>query len=137
MKKTGGGVDESPHLPTSPPHPSGTSGEVMPADKVHPEMFKNADKPFKPVVWHKVEKERHNRTLTPEEHAKAVKRLIAKDSRKRKALEAAGIDYDFPGYVRFRCDSTQQIPLRLTSPPILFPSPQAGAQLPEAKHVRY
>ena len=43
---------------------------------------------------------RHNKPKKPKQYDGNVRRLLAKESSKRKKLEALGIDYDFPGYVR-------------------------------------
>ena len=40
---------------------------------------------------------------TPEQHEKKIKALSKNDEHKRKKLKALGVDYDFPGYVRFLC----------------------------------
>ena len=39
-----------------------------------------------------------NRKRTREEEEKRVERLVANERKRRRKLEAAGIEYDFPGY---------------------------------------
>ena len=62
-------------------------------------MFKGANKQFKSVDWKKKEKTDRLNSDTPEGHVKRVAKLRQRDSKKRKQLEALGIDYEFPGYV--------------------------------------
>ena len=52
------------------------------------------------VPTKRIELRRHNKPKKPKQYDGNVRRLLAKESSKRKKLEALGIDYDFPGYVR-------------------------------------
>jgi len=71
---------------------------VLKQEDVHPNMFKGADKPFRKVPWRDIAKKRQNAPRTAEQTIKITKRLIQKDNKKRKKLEALGIKYDFEGY---------------------------------------
>lgn len=75
------------------------SGVIVPPEKVHPKMFAGAGKEFKAINWKKVEQKNRLKGETPEGHQKRVAKLRSSDSRKRKQLEALGVDYEFPGYV--------------------------------------
>ena len=72
--------------------------KVMDPAQVHPETFKNADKPFKVRDRQAIERKKHNTPRGDEEAERRTARLAKADSKKRKRLEAAGIDYDFDGY---------------------------------------
>jgi nucleolar protein 15 len=50
---------------------------------------------FRRIPWEKLARERHNRERDPEEHARRVARLVARDSKRRQAIAAAGIDYEY------------------------------------------
>ena len=72
---------------------------VVPKSKVHPQMFKGAQKKFKPVPWNFIAKKQHNRQRTDEERSKAVTRLGRKQAKLKEKLKRLGIEYDFKGYV--------------------------------------
>ncbi|KAJ1675187.1 nucleolar protein, partial [Spiromyces aspiralis] len=82
---------------------------VIPEDKVHPALFAGADRKFKVVPWHKIQRARHNRERTPQEHGKIVKRLIKKEKRKRDKFRELGIDYEFPGYESVKPPSPKHV----------------------------
>lgn len=73
--------------------------QLMAADQVHDETFKNAHRAFRHIDWRKVEQRQHNKTRSTEQHTKVVTRLRAKEDKKRTQLKELGIEYDFPGYV--------------------------------------
>ncbi|RKP23526.1 hypothetical protein SYNPS1DRAFT_18451, partial [Syncephalis pseudoplumigaleata] len=79
--------------------------QVVPAHKVHARLFDGANRKFKPLPLHKMAREEHNRTRTPEEVERHTKRLLRKEQQKRKRLQDAGIDYAFPGFVSDHCDA--------------------------------
>lgn len=70
--------------------------KLMPASKVHPKLFVGGNRKFRVVPWRKIERRRHGRERTPEEHAVRVARLIAKDKRRQLRIAAAGIEYEYP-----------------------------------------
>uniref|UniRef100_A0A1A8JNC3 Mki67 (FHA domain) interacting nucleolar phosphoprotein n=1 Tax=Nothobranchius kuhntae TaxID=321403 RepID=A0A1A8JNC3_NOTKU len=69
---------------------------LIPPEKVHEKLFVGSQKTFKkpsnPAV------KRYNRKRSAEQVAKMTERLLRKESKLRKKLEAQGIDYDFPGF---------------------------------------
>jgi nucleolar protein 15 len=71
---------------------------VIPKSKVHPSMFKGANKKFKPVPWNFIAKKQHNRERTEEERSKAITRLGKKQAKLKEKLKTLGIEYDFKGY---------------------------------------
>ncbi|XP_015683817.1 MKI67 FHA domain-interacting nucleolar phosphoprotein-like [Protobothrops mucrosquamatus] len=76
--------------------------ELMPAERVHENLFKGSEQKFKkpsyPAVKH------YNRNRTAQEKEKMAERLLKKEDKLRKSLAEKGIDYDFPGF-------TAQMPL--------------------------
>ncbi|GAX83647.1 hypothetical protein CEUSTIGMA_g11071.t1 [Chlamydomonas eustigma] len=70
--------------------------KLMPVDKIHPELFKGANRRFKNVPWSKLERRRHDKELTPAELARRVSRAIKKDKERQKKILEAGIEYEYP-----------------------------------------
>ncbi|KAI8009120.1 DEAD-box ATP-dependent RNA helicase 38 [Camellia lanceoleosa] len=54
----------------------------------------------KPVDWVQIERKRHDKERTLEVHKKLVGEILKRDQKKRKKIEAAGIDYECPEIVR-------------------------------------
>ena len=71
------------------------SCRVLRQSKVHPQLFKGANRKFKKVPWKKIEAERVNKDRTPEEQAKRVASLLRRDKQRKEKIAAAGIDYDY------------------------------------------
>uniref|UniRef100_UPI00148EF68F hypothetical protein n=1 Tax=Acinetobacter baumannii TaxID=470 RepID=UPI00148EF68F len=72
--------------------------EFVPEEKLHPAVWKGANRKF---VWRNPAlkaKAKHNKIRTKEELSKSAKRLVQKERAKRKKLLELGIKYDFPGY---------------------------------------
>lgn len=72
--------------------------QFIPEDKVHPKIWKGANRKF---VWRNPafkEKALHNKVRTKEELMKSAERLVSREKAKRKRLLALGLEYDFPGY---------------------------------------
>lgn len=73
------------------------TGNVVPPEKVHENLFAGSQrmfkKPIKPAVA------RYNRGHGPEDMKKRTGKLLSKESKLRKRLAEKGIDYDFPGFV--------------------------------------
>lgn len=74
------------------------SCQVVPPQAIHERMFVGANKAFKPQPFRAIARNKHNAHKSHEQQLKVNKRLVTKENQKRKALEALGIDYDFPGY---------------------------------------
>ncbi|WVQ85432.1 hypothetical protein IAT38_007597 [Cryptococcus sp. DSM 104549] len=73
---------------------------VIPADKVHPQLWVGANKKFRKIPRARVELKRHDKERTEEEQAKADKKLLKKEGQRKKKLEKAGIDYEFEGHAQ-------------------------------------
>nr|ODO02597.1 nucleolar protein 15 [Cryptococcus depauperatus CBS 7855] len=73
--------------------------EVIPADKVHPQLWVGANKKFRKIPRARVELMKHDKQRTDEQKDKADKKLLKKQGQRKKKLEKAGIDYEFEGHV--------------------------------------
>mmetsp|Transcript_34373 Transcript_34373/g.75248 ORF Transcript_34373/g.75248 Transcript_34373/m.75248 type:complete len:334 (-) Transcript_34373:93-1094(-) len=71
---------------------------VVPRDKCHPSLFDGHNKRFVKIDWQGINREQVNKPRTAEGMKKITKRLVKRETAKRKKLQALGIDYDFPGY---------------------------------------
>lgn len=73
------------------------TGQFVPPERVHANLFKNSDrmfqKPSQPAV------KRYNKVRSLVEKAKMAKRLRRKENCLRKRLAEKGIKYSFPGFV--------------------------------------
>jgi len=72
---------------------------VVPSEHVHPRLWKGFNYRFKPLDTLQIERERHDKERTLEEHKKLVDRVMKRDKKRRKKIEAAGIDYECPEIV--------------------------------------
>ncbi|OMH82647.1 putative RNA-binding protein, partial [Zancudomyces culisetae] len=59
-------------------------------------LFKGANKKYKPVDWHKINSIRHSRQKTPEQLEKLRKRAIGKQKKLQNKLKDLEIDYELP-----------------------------------------
>ena len=71
---------------------------LLEPSKVHPKTFEGTGTKFKVVPWQRRAAEKHNRDRSSVEVAKRNKGLVKAEDKRRAAIKAAGIDYDFPGY---------------------------------------
>ncbi|KAG5557070.1 hypothetical protein RHGRI_007357 [Rhododendron griersonianum] len=72
---------------------------LIPPERVHPKLWKVANRRYEPLDWVQMERKRHNKERTLEEHKKLVEGILKRDKRRRKKIEAAGIDYECPEIV--------------------------------------
>ncbi|KAK9124914.1 hypothetical protein Scep_013760 [Stephania cephalantha] len=68
---------------------------ILPKD-VHPKLWNGIDRWYKPQNWAEIERKRHNKEKTLEEHKKLVEKILKRDEKRRKKIEAEGIDYVCP-----------------------------------------
>ncbi|KAL6755310.1 hypothetical protein V8C86DRAFT_2678930 [Haematococcus lacustris] len=68
---------------------------VMKPEAIHPELFVGANQRFRTVQWRAVERRRHDKERSPQEHAVRVARLIKRDAQRAARIKAAGIDYEY------------------------------------------
>lgn len=72
---------------------------VVPSEHVHPRLWKGFNYRYKPLDALQIERELHDKERTLEEHKKLVDRVMKRDKKRRKKIEAAGIDYECPEIV--------------------------------------
>lgn len=72
---------------------------VIPPEHVHPKLWRGFNYRFKPLDRVQIERERHDKERTLEEHKKLVEKILKCDQKRRKRIEAAGIDYECPEIV--------------------------------------
>ncbi|KAF8403224.1 hypothetical protein HHK36_011324 [Tetracentron sinense] len=51
---------------------------------------------YKPLNWTHIEQKQHNKERTVEEYKKLVKGILERDQKRKKRIEAAGIDFECP-----------------------------------------
>ncbi|KAL6900854.1 hypothetical protein ACP4OV_005530 [Aristida adscensionis] len=72
---------------------------LVPPEKVHPKLWKGVRRGFVPIDRVAIERKRHNKDKTIEEHKKMVEGIVKRDEKRRKRIKAAGIDYECPALV--------------------------------------
>jgi nucleolar protein 15 len=72
---------------------------VVPSEHVHPRLWKGFNYRYKPVDSLQIERERHDKERTLAEHRKLIDRVMKRDQKRRKRIEAAGIEYECPEIV--------------------------------------
>ena len=71
---------------------------LMTSEECHPELWKGANRKFKAVPWRRKAAEAHDKPRSDAELAKRDAALLAGERARRRKIEKAGIEYDFPGY---------------------------------------
>ncbi|RCV05551.1 hypothetical protein SEVIR_1G090500v4 [Setaria viridis] len=69
---------------------------LVPPEKVHPKLWRGVRRGFIPIDRVAIERKRHNKDKTTEEHKKMVEGIVKRDEKRRKRIKAAGIDYECP-----------------------------------------
>jgi len=69
--------------------------KIIPKDKIHPELWVGANKKWKKLPIDRIERLKHDKPRTQEQIEKAEKRLIERQTEKKRKLEEAGIKYNF------------------------------------------
>ncbi|KAL6985057.1 hypothetical protein U1Q18_018436 [Sarracenia purpurea var. burkii] len=82
---------------------------LIPPERVHPKLWKGVNRRYKPLDWVQIERKRHNKERTFEEHKKLVEAVIRRDQKRRKRIAAAGIEYECPEIV----GSDQPLPKKI------------------------
>ncbi|KAM5567887.1 putative RNA-binding protein C1827.05c [Rosa sericea] len=72
---------------------------LIPPEKVHPKLWKGCNIRAKPLNWVQIERKRHDKERTLEEHKKLVEKIKKRDLKRQKRIEAAGIEYECPDIV--------------------------------------
>ncbi|CAN8257160.1 unnamed protein product [Cochlearia groenlandica] len=82
---------------------------VISPEDVKPNLWKGFKSHYKPVDWVQIERKQHNKERTLEEHRKTLQKVVKRDQKRRKRIEAAGIDYECPELV----GNTQPVPKKI------------------------
>ncbi|XP_057529688.1 uncharacterized RNA-binding protein C1827.05c-like [Amaranthus tricolor] len=70
---------------------------LIPPEHVHPRLWKGLNRKQKvPVHFVQIERFKHNKDRTLEEHKKLLKAILKRDRKRKSKIEAAGVDYECP-----------------------------------------
>ncbi|XP_054806164.1 uncharacterized RNA-binding protein C1827.05c [Prosopis cineraria] len=72
---------------------------LIPPEDVHPKLWRGFNYRFKPLDSSKIERMRLGKERTLEEQQKLVEKIMKRNEKRRKRIEAAGIDYECPEIV--------------------------------------
>lgn len=72
---------------------------LVPPERVHPKIWKGVSRWYKPLDWVQIERKRRDKERTLEQQKKLVAGIVKRDQKRRKRIEAAGIDYKCPEIV--------------------------------------
>ncbi|KAG0491087.1 hypothetical protein HPP92_007950 [Vanilla planifolia] len=72
---------------------------LVPPERVHPKLWSGVRRSYNPHIWKAIERKRHNKVRTVEEHARLVKGILKRDEKRRQRIKDAGIDYNCPDFV--------------------------------------
>lgn len=71
---------------------------VVPLEKIRANLFDGHDRAFTKVDWQARHREQVNKEKPADVMNVITKRLLAREEKKKAALKAVGIEYDYPGY---------------------------------------
>lgn len=69
---------------------------IVPTERLHKDIWKGADKRFRPLPLLKWAREKHNRERTSDQREKRMQRIEFNNKEKKELLQQLGISYDFP-----------------------------------------
>ncbi|PIN05496.1 Nucleolar RNA-binding protein NIFK [Handroanthus impetiginosus] len=72
---------------------------LVPPERVHPKLWKGVNRLYQPLDWVQIERKRHDKERTLEQQQKLIAGIMKRDKKRRKRIEAAGIDYECPEIV--------------------------------------
>ncbi|KAG8390525.1 hypothetical protein BUALT_Bualt01G0092600 [Buddleja alternifolia] len=72
---------------------------LVPPERVHPKLWKGVSRGYQPLDWVYIERKRQDKERTLEQQNKLVEGVMKRDKKRRKRIEAAGIDYECPEIV--------------------------------------
>ncbi|KAJ6432986.1 hypothetical protein OIU84_020091 [Salix udensis] len=72
---------------------------VIPQEHVHPKLWKGFNYRYNPLNRLQTERKLHNKERTLDEHRRLVVRIMKQDQKRRKKIEAAGLDYECPEFL--------------------------------------
>ncbi|PWA45782.1 RNA-binding (RRM/RBD/RNP motifs) family protein [Artemisia annua] len=70
--------------------------QIIPPERVHPKLWKGVNRYYKPMDWVCIECKRLNKERTSEEHQKLINGILKREEKRKRKIEAAGIDYKCP-----------------------------------------
>ena len=70
----------------------------VPLEKIRSNLFDGHDRAFTKVDWQAKHREQVNKEKSADVMNVITKRLLAREEKKKAALKAMGIEYDYPGY---------------------------------------
>ncbi|GKB21950.1 uncharacterized RNA-binding protein-like protein [Tanacetum coccineum] len=73
--------------------------QIIPPERVHPKLWKGVNRYYKPMDWVRIERKRLNKERTFEEHQKLIDGILKREEKRKRKIEAAGIDYKCPEIV--------------------------------------
>ncbi|XP_058079511.1 uncharacterized protein LOC131227721 isoform X2 [Magnolia sinica] len=82
---------------------------LVPPERVHLKLWYGINHRHQPLDWLKIERKRHDKERTVEEHRRLVEGILKRDKKRRERIEAAGIDYECPEIV----GSFQPVPKKI------------------------
>lgn len=85
-----------------PPHRSShpfASTQVIPQEKIHPDLWVGANKKWRRVPGARIERSSYGKERTEEEQAKVRAKLFKKDQARQQKIKDLGIDYVYEGFV--------------------------------------
>lgn len=71
----------------------------VPPERVHPQIWKGVNRSYKPLDRVQIERKHQDKEKTFEQQQKLVTGILKRDKKRRKRIEAAGIDYEYPEIV--------------------------------------
>ncbi|KAK3098830.1 hypothetical protein FSP39_023508, partial [Pinctada imbricata] len=74
--------------------------QLVPSDKVHPDLYKGSERRFSKPKAHRVAIKRHNNLDVKDKEEKASTRFAKKNKARMEKLREMGIDVDFSSVVR-------------------------------------
>ncbi|KAL7614928.1 hypothetical protein Lser_V15G07575 [Lactuca serriola] len=83
--------------------------QLIPPERVHPKLWKGVNRYYKPSDWIQIERKRQNKERTFEEHKKLVDGILKREQKRRRKIEAAGIDYVCPEFVGSEVSAPKKI----------------------------
>lgn len=73
--------------------------QIIPPERVHPKLWKGVNRYYKPTDWVRIERKHLNKERTYEEHQKLIGGILKREEKRKRKIEAAGIDYKCPEIV--------------------------------------
>ncbi|KAF3491967.1 ribosomal biogenesis protein Gar2 [Arthroderma uncinatum] len=102
--------------------------KYIPNDKVHPAMWKGANRRFKKTPWNQIEKRRLEGGKSREEWSKAVSKESSKRAKKAEKMKAMGYEYEIP-----ELKAVEDVPVAVAAPEQIEDAPAPAVAAIEDK----